>query len=142
MPKTNGFTFRATGIPRPQGSKDQFGREACRDVKPWRYDIKCACENARPEGWDKTRRIGISVVFTFSRPKKHYKLNGELREDAPYYVVSRKGDLDKLCRALGDALTGIAYDDDDQVVNLYASKRYCTEDEDPGAIVSILSLPT
>jgi len=142
MPKTNGFTFRATGIPRPQGSKDQFGREACRDVKPWRYDIKCACEDARPEGWDKTRRIGISVVFTFSRPKKHYKLNGELREDAPYYVVSRKGDLDKLCRALGDALTGIAYDDDDQVVNLYASKRYCTEDEDPGAIVSILSLPT
>lgn len=142
MPKTNGFTFRATGIPRPQGSKDQFGREACRDVKPWRYDIKCACEDARPEGWDKTRRIGISVVFTFSRPKKHYKLNGELREDAPYYVVSRKGDLDKLCRALGDALTGIAYDDDDQVVNLYASKRYCTEDEDPGAIVTILSLPT
>ena len=138
----NSFTFKATGIPRPQGSKDQFGREACRDVKPWRYDLKCACEDARPQGWDKTKRIGISVVFTFSRPKKHYDRRGDLLETAPYYCVARKGDLDKLCRALCDALTSVAYDDDDQVVNLTAAKRYCAEGEDPGVTVTILSLPS
>ena len=141
MPEKNSFTFRATGIPRPQGSKDQFGRESCPYVKPWRYDVKCACEAARPEDWDKTTRIGISAVFTFVRPKKHFTLKGGLREDAPYYVVARKGDIDKLSRALLDSLSGVAYDDDDQVVNLSAAKRYVQPGEDPGVICTILKLP-
>ena len=33
-------------------------------------------------------------------------------------------DLDKLCRAVLDALTGIAYKDDQQVVSLFATKSY------------------
>ena len=138
---TNSFTFSATGIPRPQGSKNQFGGESCPDVKPWRYDIKCACLDARPEGWDKTTRIGLSAVFTFKRPKKHFDRRGNLREDAPYYVVARKGDLDKLARALCDALTGAAYDDDDQVVNLTVAKRYVEPGADPGVLCTVLKLP-
>ena len=137
----NSFTFCATGIPRPQGSKNQFGAESCRDVKPWRYDIKCACQAERPEGWDKTTRIGLSAVFTFTRPKKHFDRQGNLRADAPYYVVARKGDADKLARALCDALTGTAYDDDDQVVNLSVAKRYVEPGADPGVICTVISLP-
>jgi Holliday junction resolvase RusA-like endonuclease len=100
--------------------------------------------DAKPEWWTvgKEQRIGLSVVFRFKRPKKHYHPNGDLREDAPYYVVARKGDIDKLSRALCDALTSVAYDDDDQVVNLTAAKRYCTEEEDPGLTVTLIKLPT
>ena len=137
----NSFTFSAIGIPRPQGSKNQFGVESCSELKPWRYDLKCACEAKRPDDWDKSTRMGVSAVFLFKRIKGHYNRKGELKDDAPYYVVSRKGDIDKLSRALLDALTGVAYDDDDQVVNLTAKKRYCAEGEDPGVLCTVISLP-
>lgn len=43
-------------------------------------------------------------------------------------------DLDKLIRSVLDALTGIAYDDDSQVVEIQAHKSY---GEDPGLDVTI-----
>jgi hypothetical protein len=45
-----------------------------------------------------------------------------VHEWTPEHVV--KPDLDKLVRAVGDALTGILYRDDAQIVSLNASKRF------------------
>jgi Holliday junction resolvase RusA-like endonuclease len=45
-------------------------------------------------------------------------------------------DLDKLIRAVLDALTGIAYEDDAQVVEIKASKTY---DESTGVLILIQS---
>ena len=46
----------------------------------------------------------------------------------------RSGDLDKLIRAVGDALTGLAYTDDSRVVQLQASKVHGTT---PGVHITV-----
>ena len=70
--------------------------------------------------------IGISFVFGMPIPKSTSKrtrekmLNGEIHH-------CKKGDLDNLVKAATDALNGLAYDDDSQIVYLYAKKRYADE---------------
>ena len=47
-----------------------------------------------------------------------------------------KPDLDKLVRAVLDALTGYCYKDDGQAVGVLASKQYAV-DEDPGVHITL-----
>lgn len=61
--------------------------------------------------------VSIVVDFYFARPASIPKKRVEI-------VV--KPDMDKLCRATFDALTGILYADDAQIVDLSARKHYGT----------------
>lgn len=45
-------------------------------------------------------------------------------------------DVDKLARGVCDAMSGIVYDDDKRVTDLYAAKRYGT----PGCAVTVTEL--
>lgn len=59
----------------------------------------------------------------------HFKASGVLVEGSPRYPCSRTaGDIDKLSRSILDALTGIVYEDDSQVVILNARKEYLDVD--------------
>jgi crossover junction endodeoxyribonuclease RusA len=78
-----------------------------------------------------TGSVGVYIIFTFPRPKDHWlPVGAGTKRSAPVLKpgapigVTHKPDLDKLCRAVLDALTGILYLDDAQVVALAASKRY------------------
>jgi crossover junction endodeoxyribonuclease RusA len=71
----------------------------------------------------------VTLVFRFSRPPSHFTAKGKLKKDAPAYPTRKSGDLDKLCRAALDALTGVAYHDDSQVIRLFATKEYGAESE-------------
>lgn len=120
--------FVVAGIPAPQGSKRAFVRggrvslvESCARVKPYRALVSLAASQARTEA-PTQQPVGIAIAFVFVRPKSHYTSKGELRAGAPSHPG--KPDIDKLCRAVLDALTGILYHDDAQVVSLSASKRY------------------
>jgi Holliday junction resolvase RusA-like endonuclease len=57
----------------------------------------------RDGGWDTDKKYNVRMTFYFAPPKKP-------KNDYP------RGDLDKLCRAVLDALTTHAWDDDNQVV--------------------------
>ncbi len=59
--------------------------------------------------------VELHLEYTFLRPDGAPK-----RRKLP----SVKPDLDKLVRATLDALTGVIYQDDGQVVNIIASKVY------------------
>lgn len=59
--------------------------------------------------------INIVLQFQVLKPKSATRL-----------YPSVKPDLDKLIRAVLDALTGIVYLDDSQVIGIHASKRYDT----------------
>lgn len=69
--------------------------------------------------------VDISLVFFLNRPKAHHRANGELKPAAPPYPMG-KPDVDKLARLILDALTGIAWKDDAQVVKLTVGKSYTT----------------
>lgn len=82
----------------------------------------------------------LKVSFLFARPQSHYRANGQLKPSAPRYCTTRIGDLDKLVRALCDALQGLCYLDDSQIIEINATRRYASIDERPSAIVTIESL--
>ena len=138
------ITFVAYGYPAPQGSKRHLGRgilvESSLHVKPWRQDVKHAALACVPHDWDTTRPMAISIVFRFKRPATHIGKKG-VKPSAPEHNTSgRNGDLSKLVRSTEDALTGVTYDDDRQIVTMNVSKRYCVGDEPQGALITITPL--
>jgi len=113
--------FAALGIPAPQGSKRVFGRpggrpvlvEASPRVAAWRDAVTSAALGAGPR---LTGPVAAAVVFSVPRPR------GARRADT---VPSRRPDLDKLTRALLDAITGAnLWADDAQVASLALTKAY------------------
>jgi len=71
-----------------------------------------------------------SMEFRMPRPKGHRGKRG-LRPSAPREHCS-KPDLDNMAKSVKDALRGIAWIDDCQVIGMRASKRYAEGGEQPG----------
>jgi Holliday junction resolvase RusA-like endonuclease len=122
------ITFTVLGRPEPQGSTKAFmikGRpritSANAKMKPYRQQVGWSALQARADaGYSDLfagRHVPVSVAITFwyakppSVPKKREQM-------------CVKPDLDKICRSTFDALTGIIFADDSQVVQLIAGKLY------------------
>ena len=123
------FSFTVPGKPATQGSKDQFGRESCKRLALWRADARLLAERARPAGWDPAAPVQVNATFTFARPKSHYRTGkhaDQLKPQAPVRCTNRV-DVDKLARALLDAITGPVVLDDSQVVILTAAKHWSAD---------------
>jgi crossover junction endodeoxyribonuclease RusA len=120
------LTWFVPGQPSAQGSKRYVGRGVMLDTDPklksWRALVAETC----PKGTFFNGPIRLTAVFHYLRPKAHYgRKQGEpyLKADAPHFKAS-KPDADKLARAIGDALTGVIYKDDAQIVMLEIVKVY------------------
>ena len=120
------------GVPAPQGSKRHVGNgrmiESSRHVKPWRESIRAAALAAMGEGWTPLDGpVVVDLTFLMPRPKGHYGTGrnaGALRPSAPASHTT-KPDLDKLVRAVLDALTSAGvWHDDSQVWGIAATKEY------------------
>ena len=141
--------FFVPGVPAPGGSKKAFynkrtGRamivDDCKRNKPWRESVAWTARETY-DGPPLTGPIDLYVEFFMPRPKAHYRTrNGEPTDEvklsAPHYPMT-KPDASKLLRALEDALTGILWRDDAQVVNQHAYKRYAPAWSGPGAKVRV-----
>ena len=66
-----------------------------------------------------------------SKKKQAEMLGGKIRPMS-------KGDLDNVVKTVGDALNGVAYDDDVQVVQIYAERFYS---DNPRIQVGVQSVP-
>jgi Holliday junction resolvase RusA-like endonuclease len=140
----NSFDDDVTGTPEPQGSSRAFmhkGRpiitSANRKLRPWRARLD-ASFSARVG--DRTPMIGpVSVTMTFRmpRPKSHTGAHG-LTPSATGAAPDTRPDVDKLARAVNDALTtaGVIYDDS-QITRIIAAKRYADPHEHPGVTVAV-----
>lgn len=140
----NSLTFVVYGLPGPQGSKRHLGNgimvESSKAVRPWRQDTKHAALACVPPNWNMAAPMSLSIVFRFKRPATHIGKKG-IKPSAPQHNTSgRNGDLSKLVRSTEDALTGVAYNDDRQIVSMNVSKRYCTADEPQGAVITLTQL--
>lgn len=85
------------------------------------------CKDKITRKFSDSAAIGLEVDFYFKRPLTHFKRNvyGDLvrKVDAPNRCTM-KVDVDNLGKFVMDALTGVAYDDDRQIVRLVLTKRY------------------
>lgn len=130
-------SFVCVGTPQPAGSKTAFrdprtGRIIVKDdnpkSKPWK---KAVGKSALPEMTGRPLLDGplsILIVFFLERPKGHYGTgrNAErVRDLAPARPIVRP-DVLKLARAVEDALTGVVYEDDAQIVREHLEKHYGT----------------
>ena len=138
------YTIKVVGRPAPQGSKRPVGRgrfvEASKYLKPWRVAVSTAARRLTPKGWHTKLGVSLTITFILSRPKSHFLSNGKLKSTAPRLCIGRIGDIDKLVRGVCDALTGISYDDDCQVFDLHAERRYAIGFEKPGAIITVTAI--
>ena len=78
--------------------------------------------------------VVLTVTFRLPRPDSLPKKT---------HHHTRKPDLDKLIRAIGDGLTGVVFVDDKQVVDLHARKIYTSGARPPSAhiVVEAADLP-
>ncbi len=141
--------FFVDGEPAPQGSKRAFRHaatgkiimvESSAKVRPWRALVAHAASEAmagRPMEMGPVRMI---ATYYFCRPKAHYNSKGQRKPTAPEFVA-KKPDLSKLQRSTEDALTGIVYRDDSQIVALTIAKRFIAVDDKPGAHIEVIPLP-
>ena len=131
-----GISFKVVGVPQQQGSKDPWGGEANKNLKPWRQTVSAEAVLAMTGREILTGPVMVGVSFRFPRPASHFgtgKNANKLKASAPVY---RDGtpDLDKLLRAVGDALTGFVVRDDRQIVCWLATKLWGGT---PGATIHI-----
>jgi Holliday junction resolvase RusA-like endonuclease len=92
----------------------------------WRDQIAVAARACVPEPL--TGAVMLQLVITKARPPGHYRRNGELLPRFADAWPASRPDVDKLARAVLDALTGVLYRDDGQVVTLDVTKRYGEQD--------------
>lgn len=140
------ISFFVPGKPAPGGSKRGFvtktGKVAMVDMgknnKEWRSDVRAAALMAY-QGQPLTQALCVLTIFLMQRPKSHYgtgKNADKLKPDAPIWHTSAP-DTTKLFRSTEDALTGIIWNDDAQIVQQKLTKRYTTGDEIPGAMIEV-----
>ncbi len=127
------MVFFAAGTPAPQGSKRHVGAgrliESSRQVGPWRGTVRTAAIKALDGQQPCTGPLEVYLRFIMPRPKSHLR-QGRAQTDgwrllpsAPRQHTS-KPDVDKLARAVLDALTGVCWCDDAQVVAVLGEKGY------------------
>lgn len=137
------LTFTVAGMaPAPQGSKRYVGNgvmvESSKNVKPWRYLVQQAAVATNHPTI--TGPVSLSIVFLFPRPKSHYTPKGILRPSAPTYHCVRP-DGSKILRSTEDALVDSGLVQDDARIALASfTKRYASDTEHPGAIITIIPL--
>ena len=109
--------------------------------KTWDQNVRAAAKAAAlAAGYDLTTPafvetpLCVIVNFRLKRPAGHWNKAG-LKEGAPT-VPSTKPDIDKLARQILDAMTGIVYDDDSRISELWLKKLYA-DPGDEGADITV-----
>lgn len=129
--------IQAHGIPRPKGSTRAFvvGRravitEANTHTRAWVQTMRDAARAVVGDTlpFPTGTAVAVAATFLMRRPQR-------LARHTTAHLTTP--DVDKLLRALLDAMTGVIWTDDKQVTSVTGGKRYTQADEQPGVIVDI-----
>lgn len=137
------FSFFVPGEPITEGSTRAFAsgqrvvvtHDRGRELDAWRIKVaKAAQEAAREAGWEPRHDGPVVVTATFLLPRPKSAPKTRIRPHV-------KPDLDKLQRAVGDALSpykrpGVLRDDS-RIVEWHSSKQYACVPTMVGAIITI-----
>lgn len=119
--------FSVIGVAKPAGSKRGFvnpknGRVIITDDsknKPWRQEVAGAGAVAMGDAELFLGALAVTFTFVRPRPRGHFGTGrnaGVVKASSPAFPVTRP-DVLKLSRAAEDALTGIVWRDDSQIVD-------------------------
>jgi len=161
------ITFFVPGIPRPGGSKTPLGRsrvtgkymvkEAGRHTPGWREAVAWGGRMAMGPLQPLDGPLRVTFSFYLPRPLAH-AIRGTLthasgrwifqvRAGAPRFPIPAPGkrggsipDTTKLVRAAEDALTGVCWVDDGQIVEQLATKDYAGPEQAAGVRITIKPL--
>jgi Holliday junction resolvase RusA-like endonuclease len=139
------ISFAVLGEPTPEGSTRAYYIKALdrtvtthqnkKGLQAWRNRVATEAQRALEDReWkcDCASAYKVDVEFVLSRPPsvpEHRRIHPTV-----------KPDIDKLVRAINDALTGILFIDDCQVISMAMSKEYCDERR-AGAYVTVFRYP-
>lgn len=136
------LTFTVVGIPQAQGSARAFMPKGGRfpvvtssnpKLRGWRHLVADAAGRAVADAGVAVMDGPVRVVaeFYLPRPKSLGK------KPAPHV---KSPDLDKLQRSVGDAMSGVVFRDDSQIVGWKVSKFYAAVGEAPHAVIVVTPL--
>lgn len=116
--------FTVAGIPQPQGSARAFVPKGWKravitsdnaKLRPWRQDVSIMAREAMGELQIVAGAVEVACYFYFQKPKS-------TKKSVTQKIT--KPDIDKLLRGVLDALTGVVFQDDSQVVFVTCEKLF------------------
>jgi crossover junction endodeoxyribonuclease RusA len=125
------LTFRVYGVALPKGNMKPFlakgmkfpiVTESNRNVKSWQQLVAEGASHALqqlPEADRGLIAVGVRVTIAFFLPRPSV-----LKRRGVFVAHTKHPDIDKLARAVLDALSNVAYVDDKQVTELVTGKYY------------------
>lgn len=126
------LTFTVHGTPQPAGSKRAFFRggravvvDANKKTRPWKDQVAQIAGEAMTGRPLMRGPLWVILRFYVRRPKGHFGKKG-LLSSAPAHPTTRP-DVLKLARGVEDALSGVCYVDDSQIVAEELWKEYGPE---------------
>lgn len=133
------ITVTVPGVPQVQGNHrtNQYGYtyDTNKKLAGWRRTVALCAQQAmnRQHAEPLTGPVLLAIEFAMPRTKA-------MRKDPPPPMTQRP-DSTKLTRAIEDALTGIAYNDDSQITHHRTHKRRANLREQPHAKITIAPAP-
>lgn len=143
------FYVQGTPIPQPRpqvSTQGGFARAFVPKKHPvhaWREAVRVGACGALAISWLSGRApvagpLALSVKLYLPRPKSHYGTGrnaAKVKRSAPALPAVRP-DLDNYLKAIQDALDGVLWKDDGQVVQITAAKLYA-DGREPGATITV-----
>jgi Holliday junction resolvase RusA-like endonuclease len=141
------INFFANGHPKGQPRPKAFSRGGRAGVydpgtaEGWKGQVAIAAKDHRP-AQPLTGPLSLILNFKMPRPKGHYRTGkraSELKDNTPFYHTG-KPDVDNAAKAIMDAMTQLAFwQDDAQVASCLITKIY-TQDTPPGCEIILQAL--
>lgn len=134
------FTFEVAGKPEPQRRPRAFARGGHARVhndprnETYADRIRWAWRAAGGRCFGEAPVI-VWVIAEFPRPKGHWRTNGELSaagHRSPHFMGTPDGD--NIAKGVCDALNGLAWVDDRQVISLTVEKHWVVDQGLPGCV--------
>ena len=108
-------------------------------LNEWRDEVKKEAIKAYGANAPIDEAVCVTATFLMPRPKNHYRTGvhaGTVKDSAPHFQITRP-DVDKLERAIYDAITGVVFADDSQVVRSLSIKDYARHREHVGCRIHV-----
>lgn len=127
------IAFVVHGRPMPAGSKRAFFRggralivDANKKSRPWKDQVAQVAGETMAGRELLRGPLHVTLHFYVRRPKAHLSARGQIKESAPRFPTT-KPDVLKLARGVEDAMSGVVYADDSQIVFESLRKSYGPE---------------